>query len=63
MMKECLRYSIDPFIIDDKHRGAYNRGIAQWQSDPDMLLGVVTIAQGRLEGHMEMCKLMQYHHN
>ena len=26
--KECLRHGIDPFIIDDKRRGAYNRGIA-----------------------------------
>ena len=37
MVKECLRYGIDPFIIDDKHRGAYNRGIAQWDTDPEIL--------------------------
>ncbi len=29
MMKECLRYGVNPFIIDDKHRGQYNRGIAE----------------------------------
>ena len=34
MMKECLRFGIDPFIIDDKRRGAYNRGIA---TDPSIL--------------------------
>jgi Fic family protein len=27
MVKECLRHGIDLFIIDDKHRGEYNRGI------------------------------------
>lgn len=27
MLKECLRFGIDPFIIDDKRRGAYIRGI------------------------------------
>lgn len=32
MMKECLRHGIDPFIIDDKRRGAYNRGIAAWSA-------------------------------
>lgn len=61
MMKECLRYGIDPFIIDDKHRGLYNRGIAQWTSDPQVLLSAATTAQERLQGHMEMCKLMEYH--
>lgn len=61
MMKECLRHQIDPFIIDDKHRGPYNRGIAQWESDPLILLTTATIAQERLQGHMEMCKLMEYH--
>lgn len=61
MMKECLRHQIDPFVIDDKHRGPYNRGIAQWESDTTILLTTATIAQERLQGHMEMCKLMEYH--
>lgn len=34
MMKECLRHEIVPFIIDDKRRGEYNRGIAQWDYGP-----------------------------
>lgn len=62
MMKECLRYGIDPFIIDDKHRGTYNRGIAQWNTTPQILLTTVKFAQERLQGHMEMCKLMHYYH-
>ena len=61
MMKECLRYDITPFIIDDKHRGLYNRGIAFWESDSQLLTSTATEAQERLEGHMEMCKLMEYH--
>lgn len=61
MIKECLRHDINPFIIDDKHRGAYNRGIAQWRSDPYILLAVATTAQERLQGQMEVCKLMEYH--
>lgn len=61
IMKECLRYGIDPFVIDDKHRGLYNRGIAQWTSDPQLLFSAATTAQERLLGHMEMCKLMEFH--
>lgn len=56
MMKECLRFGIAPFIIDDKHRGAYNRGIVQWSSDSQMLLTIVTIAQERLQRYMEVDK-------
>lgn len=60
MMKECLRHGIDPFAIDDKHRGSYNCGIAAWTKDPDILCSVVKTAQERLQGHMEVCKLMEY---
>jgi len=58
MMKECLRYGIDPFIIDDKRRGAYNRGIKQWDTN---LTAAVLEAQKRFQGKMEVCRLMEYH--
>ena len=60
IMKECLRYGIDPFIIDDKRRGAYNRGIANWNDDPEILTAVALEAQKRFQGKMELCKLFQY---
>ena len=61
MVKECLRYGIDPFIIDDKRRGAYNRGIAQWDTDPEILRKVVCEAQKRFQNKLDTCRLMQYH--
>ena len=61
MVKECLRYGIDPFIIDDKRRGAYNRGIAQWNTDPEILQKVVCEAQKRFQNKLGTCRLMQYH--
>ena len=61
MVKECLRYGIDPFIIDDKRRGAYNRGIAQWDTDPEILQKVVCEAQKRFQNKLDTCWLMQYH--
>ena len=60
MMKECLRYGIDPFIIDDKSRGAYNRGIEEWETNQSQLILVTLEAQKRFQGKMELCNLFQY---
>lgn len=60
MMKECLRHGIDPFIIDDKHRGDYNRGIKNWKTEKESLTTVVMQAQLRFQGQMEICNLMEY---
>ena len=61
MVKECLRYGIDPFIIDDNRRGEYNRGIAQWDTNPEILQKVVCEAQKRFQNKLDTCRLMQYH--
>lgn len=60
MLKECLRYGIIPFIIDDKRRGEYNRGITQWDTNPEILRSASLKAQDRFQAQMELCKLMQY---
>lgn len=60
LLKECLRYGIDPFLIDDKKRGKYNRGIEVWKEDDSILLDVCRQAQERFQRKRELCKLMQY---
>lgn len=60
MFKECLRHQIVPFIIDDKHRSEYHRGIAQWDTDPTILTNVVTRAQSHFESKMDLCRLFLY---
>lgn len=60
IIKECLRYGIDPFIIDDKRRGAYNRGIAMWDESPEVLRKVCLESQERFRAKMELCRLMKY---
>lgn len=60
IMKECLRHGIDPFIIDDKRRGLYNRGIANWSENPEILMSVALEAQKRFQSKMELCRLFQY---
>jgi Fic family protein len=61
LMKECLRYNIEPFIIDDKRRSRYNTGIATWHADHGPLMEVCIEAQERFHAHEELCKLMLYH--
>ena len=60
MVKECLRHQIIPFIIDDKHRSEYHKGIINWDINPSILGDLVLRAQGHFEGKMDLCKLFQY---
>lgn len=60
IVKECLRYGIDPFIIDDKRRGAYNRGISMWDESPEVFRKVCQESQERFRAKMELYRLMQY---
>ena len=60
LLKECLRFSVVPFIYDDKHRGDYNRGIQEWESNPSLLMAVTEHAQERLLNQMDTCRLLEY---
>ncbi len=45
LFKECLRWGIPPFIIDDRHKGFYYNGLQEWD---------------RLSGYLrDTCLLMQ----
>ena len=57
MFKECLRCGIMPFIIDDKRRSRYLRGIKEWHDDHYELVDVVMEAQDRFEAQIELQKL------
>ena len=57
LFKECLRHDIMPFIIDDKRRSRYLRGLKEWREDHYELLDVVMEAQDRFEAQVELQKL------
>ena len=57
LFKECLRHDIMPFIIDDKRRSRYLRGLKEWHEDHYELLDVVMEAQDRFEAQVELQKL------
>ena len=61
MMKECLRYGVTPFVIDDKRRSGYMKGLRNWKIDRSVLLETVRQAQERFHSKMDICKMMQYH--
>ena len=60
MLKECLRHEIDPFIIDDKRRSQYMRGILSWDDDPKVFRELAQGAQARLRGKWDLFRLMEY---
>ena len=56
LFKECLRHDVMPFIIDDKRRSRYLRGIKEWHDDHYELVDVVMEAQDRFEAQIELQK-------
>ena len=62
LFKECLRHNVMPFIIDDKRRSRYLRGIKEWQVDHYELEDVVMEAQDRFEAQIELQKLCAHSH-
>jgi Fic family protein len=60
MLKECLRHDVSPFIIDDKHRSDYNRGIREWKTNTARLLAVALRGQERLQNQRALCDIMEY---
>ena len=57
MFKECLRHGTMPFIIDDKRRSRYLRGIKEWHDDRFEMIDVVMEAQERFEAQIELQRL------
>ena len=52
-LKECLRHSIIPFIIEDSKKLFYYRGLAEWKNEPGYLIDTC------LDGQDTFKKLMK----
>ncbi|MGN1026598.1 MAG: Fic family protein [Faecousia sp.] len=59
IFKECLRHSVTPFIIDDKRRGDYLKGLACWDTEKECLLDLCKETQKRFLAFMEASFLME----
>ena len=60
MFKECLRHEVTPFIIDDKKRAAYLKGIREWELDRSILFAPVREAQVHFVAQCESQRLLEY---
>ena len=45
LFKECLRFGIVPFIIDDRHKMFYYRGLKEWDKMPGYLRDTCLLMQ------------------
>ena len=58
MLKECLRYGVEPFILDDKHRTGYLEGLRVWDKNKEILINVCVKAQMRFHSQVALQALM-----
>ncbi len=49
MFKECLKHNVTPFVIDERHKAFYYRGLAEWESERGYLLDMCRSAQDQFE--------------
>lgn len=54
MFKECLKYDIVPFIINERHKLYYYRGLREFENEKGYLTGICLSAQN------EYAKLLDY---
>ena len=49
MFKECLKYNVVPFIIDEKLKMLYYRGLKEWEQEKGYLIDTCLAAQDHLK--------------
>ena len=54
MFKECLKHNITPFIIDEKHKLFYYRGLKEWGEEKGYLRDTVLSCQDNF------CEILKY---
>lgn len=59
MFKECLRHEVTPFIIDDKRRAGYIKGIREWEKNDTALQVVCRESQARFERQLDFQGLIE----
>lgn len=57
MFKECLRNQITPFIIDEKHKLFYYRGLHEWNNQKGYLIDTCLSAQDVFKAYMNYFRI------
>lgn len=57
MFKECLKYNIVPFIIDDKLKTFYYRGLKEWKREKGYLVDTCLAAQDQFKVYLDYFRI------
>jgi len=57
MFKECLKYNIVPFIIDDKLKMFYYRGLKEWKQEKGYLIDTCLAAQDQFKVYLDYFRI------
>ena len=58
MFKECLKYNIVPFIIEDNLKMFYYRGLKEWNNEKGYLTDTCLIAQDKYQTYLDYFRIM-----
>lgn len=57
MFKECLKYNIVPFIIEDNLKMFYYRGLREWNNERGYLVDTCLAAQDRYKAYLDYFRI------
>ncbi len=57
MFKECLKYNIVPFIIEDNLKLFYYRGLSEWDNERGYLLDTCLTAQDKYKSYLDYFRI------
>ena len=57
MFKECLKYNIVPFIIEDNLKMFYYRGLKEWNNEKGYLIDTCLTAQDRYKAYLDYFRI------
>ena len=57
MFKECLKYNIVPFIIEDNLKMFYYRGLKEWDEEKGYLMDSCLTAQDRYKANLDYFRI------
>ena len=57
LFKECLKYNIVPFIIDDELKMFYYRGLKEWDYERGYLMDTCLSAQDKYKAYLDYFRI------
>ena len=57
MFKECLKYNIVPFIIEDNLKMFYYRGLKEWDNEKGYLTDTCLNAQDKYKAYLDYFRI------